>query len=451
MRAVGLKRDRQLQPSSATSLAIGTLPFQRDVSLAVPNEEFPVVMITGRAGTGKSTLVREMVRQGGRNQVVLAPTGVAALNVCGATIHSFFGLPPRIINPKDIRPSPSRRLLYQKLDRIIIDEMSMVRADVLDAIDHSLRINRGNEEPFGGVKILLIGDFLQLPPVVTSEEEEILAHCGYQTPHLASANALQGLNVKFLELATVHRQDDLRFIRMLGDLRIGENVENVVNALNAECYGPHRQPGMPIVLTATNAQADSHNQAKMAALPSRAVTYAGVVQRAFPEKDFPAPANLQLKREARVILVKNDPKRRWVNGSLGTVTRTGADSVWVRLDGRSDDCEVNREKWDRIKYRWSQTDNRIVTEIVGSYNQIPLKLAWAITIHKSQGLTLENVRVDLQTGAFASGQAYVALSRAKSLAGLSLSHPLAVADVRVDPTLLAVTEEIARRASAVDF
>ena len=448
MRAVGLKRDRQLQASQAVSVAVQRLPPQRDLALGLPNDDFPVVMIIGRAGTGKSTRVREMMTLTGCNQVVLAPTGVAALNVGGQTIHSFFGLPPRIINPEDIRPSPGRRLLYQKLERVIIDEMSMVRADLLDAIDHSLRINRGNEAPFGGVKIVLIGDFLQLPPIVTSEEEEILAHRGYKTSCVVGAHVLQELRFKSRELCTVHRQDDPRFIRMLADLRVGNNVENVVNALNAECYAPHRRSVTPIVLTATNARADSHNQAKLAALPGPVATYKGIIHRAFPEKDFPAPVHLQLKKEARVILVKNDPRRRWVNGSLATVTRTEANSVWVRLDGRSDECEVAREKWDKVKYLWSQTENRIITEIVGSYSQLPLKAAWAITIYRSQGLTFEDVRVDLQTGTFASGQAYVALSRVRSLAGLSLAHPLAAADVRVDPDLLAATEEIARRASA---
>jgi len=446
MRAVGLKRERQ--PAQAIGLAMRRLPPQRDLALALPNEEFPVVMIIGRAGTGKSTRVREMMSLTGCNQVVLAPTGVAALNVEGQTIHSFFGFPHHIIDPEEIRPTPGRRLLYQKLERIVIDEMSMVRADTLDSIDHSLRVNRGNDTPFGGVKIVLIGDFLQLPPIVTSEDEEILANRGYKTPYVGSADVLQELNVRFLELSTVHRQDDQRFIRMLAELRVGNNIENVVNALNAECYGPHRQSVTPIILTATNLQADSHNQARLAALPGSLATYSGIVDRAFPEKEFPAPAHLQLKRQARVILVKNDPGRRWVNGSLATVTRTELNRVWVRLDGRSDECEVNRVKWDKVKYCWSQVKNRIVPEIVGTYSQMPLKAAWAITIHKAQGLTLENARIDLQTGAFACGQAYVALSRVRSLAGLSLCHPLAVADVRVNPDLLAATEEIARRASA---
>jgi ATP-dependent DNA helicase PIF1 len=449
MRAVGLRRDAQLQRPQATGLTIPNLPPQRDLSLALPNQEFPVVIITGRAGTGKSTLVREMARLEGQRQVVLAPTGVAALNVGGQTIHSFFRFPHHLVSPEDIHVIPNRRPLYQSLERIIIDEMSMVRADLLDAIDYSLRIHRENDTPFGGVKIVLVGDLLQLPPVVRNEEAQILADRGYETPYIVSAKALQNLRVRFVELSMVQRQDDQQFIGMLADLRVGNNIESVVNAINAKCYGPHRQPVTPIILTATNARADSHNQTRLAALPSVPFMYTGVIQGKFnlEEDRFPSPMHLQLKNDARVILVKNDPAGRWVNGSLATVTRMEANSVWVRLDGRSDECEVNKEKWDQIRYRWNQVENRIVPDIVGSYTQIPLKTAWAITIHKAQGLTLENVRVDLQTGAFASGQAYVALSRVKTLAGLSLAHPLAVADVRVDPTLLAVTEEIASRAS----
>jgi hypothetical protein len=247
----------------------------------------------------------------------------------------------------------------------------------------------------------------------------------------------------------VYRQDDEQFIQMLAEIRVGANVENVVNAINECCYRPHRETATPIILTATNAQADFHNHDKLTALPGKVSVFTGTLQGAFDlrEDRFPAPMHLELKVGARVILVKNDPGQQWVNGSLATLTRVCPNSVWVLLDGGSQECEVNRETWDKIEYRWSQAEHRIVPEIVGSYTQFPLKAAWAITIHKAQGLTLENVRIDLGIGAFASGQAYVALSRVKSLPGLSLARRLTVADVWVDPTLLAVTEEIARRAS----
>jgi ATP-dependent exoDNAse (exonuclease V) alpha subunit len=417
--------------------------------MILPNDEFPVVMITGRAGTGKSTLVREMARLGGPKQVVLAPTGVAALNVEGQTIHSFFRLPPHIVRREDLRPIAGRIQLYRNLERIIIDEMSMVRADLLDAVNQSLQINRENDAPFGGVKVVLIGDLLQLPPVVPNAEAEVLENYGYETPYLVSAAALQDLQVKFVDLPMVYRQDDEQFIQMLAEIRVGANVENVVNAINEYCYRPHRPTATPIILTATNAQADFHNHDKLAALPGKVSVFTGTLQGAFDlrEDRFPAPMHLELKVGARVILVKNDPGQQWVNGSLATLTRVCSNSVWVLLDGGTQECEVKRETWDKIEYRWSQAEHRIIPEVVGSYSQFPLKAAWAITIHKAQGLTLENVRIDLGVGAFASGQAYVALSRVKSLPGLSLARRLTVADVWVDPMLLAVTEEIARRAS----
>lgn len=448
LKAVGLKRELLLPSTQLAAQSIQALSPRRNLALAMPSEDVPVVIITGRAGTGKSTLVRELARVGGPRQVVLAPTGVAALNVGGQTIHSFFRLPPHIVDPQDIVPLPGRLHLFRNLDRIIIDEMSMVRADLLDAIDVSLRVNRQSDLPFGGVKIILIGDLLQLPPVVPNEEEEILQDRGYETPYIVSARVLQRLRVRFVEMRTVYRQKDEEFIQMLASLRVGGEIGSVVDSINERCHGPHRRTETPIILTATNAKADSYNQEKLLALPGRMFTYEGILQGNFNLKEdkLPAPIRLELKAGARVVLVKNDHGKRWVNGSLATVTRTNPNSVWVRLDGKGEELEVKKEKWDRIEYRWNHAENRIAAQVVGSYSQVPVKAAWAMTIHKAQGLTLENVRVDLGAGAFASGQAYVALSRDKSLNGLSLARQLTPSDVRVDPTLLAVVEEIVRHA-----
>ena len=248
-------------------------------------------------------------------------------------------------------------------------------------------------------------------------------------------------------------QNDPKFIRLLGNIRIGSEVESAVNSINEMCYRSHRGSATPIILTPTNERADSYNQRKLAALQSRVFTYSGILQGAFlterPKNDgkLPVPLRLELKVGARIIMVKNDPVQRWVNGSLGTVTRTDPNCVWVRLDGVDGEYQINRERWEKIVYRWSQAERRIIPEVVGSYSQLPLKAAWAVTIHKAQGLSLEEVRVDFGTGAFAHGQAYVALSRAKTTAGLSLARPLAVADVKVDPMLLAVTEEISNRST----
>jgi len=448
LKAVGLKRELPLPSTQLAAQSIQALSPRKNLALAMPSEDVPVVIITGRAGTGKSTLVRELARVGGPRQVVLAPTGVAALNVGGQTIHSFFRLPPHIVDPQDIVPLPGRLHLFRNLDRIIIDEMSMVRADLLDAIDVSLRVNRQTDLPFGGVKIILIGDLLQLPPVVPQEEEEILKDRGYETPYIVSAKVLQRLRVRFVEMRNVFRQADEEFIQMLASLRVGSGIERVVDSINERCHGPHGRPATPVILTATNERADSYNRRKLAALPGRMFVYEGTIQGNFTrQKDkLPAPIRLELKAGARVVLVKNDSGKRWVNGSLATVTRTNPNSVCVRLDGKSDELEVTREKWDRIEYRWKHAENRIAAEVVGSYIQIPVKAAWAMTIHKAQGLTLDDVRIDLGAGAFASGQAYVAISRVRSLSGLSLASRLTPADIRVDPTLLAVAEEIVRHA-----
>jgi ATP-dependent exoDNAse (exonuclease V) alpha subunit len=355
------------------------------------------------------------------------------------------------MDPEDVQPIVGRRQVFQNLERIIIDEMSMVRADLLDSIDHSLRINRDQDIPFGGVKVVMIGDFLQLPPIVSDEEEMILEGRGYQNPYLVAARVIQNLHVRFVEMTKVYRQDDQDFIRLLGELRVGGDVENVVNSLNRMCYKPHRKDVIPIILTSTNERADSYNRSRLAALHSRLFNYDGILQGEFlrlttrRENRLPVPLRLELKEGARIIMVKNDPAQRWVNGSLGTVSRAEANCVWVRLDGNTNEHQISREKWEKIAYRWSQAENRIVPEVVGSYSQLPLRAAWAVTIHKAQGLTLEDVRVDFGTGAFAPGQAYVAVSRAKAPAGLSLARPLTVADVKVDPTLLAVTEEISKR------
>jgi ATP-dependent DNA helicase PIF1 len=448
MKIVGLRRDRELQPEQSTALTVPILSRQRDLSLALPDEDFSAVMIIGRAGTGKSVLVREMARLQGVNQVVLSPTGIAALNVGGQTIHSFFpNFPHHIIDPSNLEPVIGRRHIYQNLERLIIDEMSMVRADLLDAIDVSLRMHRKNGTPFGGVKVVMIGDFLQLPPVVKNEERPILEDLGYLYPHLVASKVLQNLRVRFVEMTKVYRQNDPQFIQLLGDIRLGRNLESAVNAINRTCYGPHRNAVTPIVLTPRNDEADRLNRTKLEALPSPIFRYKGIIQGSYNlERDpLPVPLYLDLKEGARIIMVRNDPGQRWVNGSLGVVNRTEPNCVRICLDGKTEEYEITKQKWEKIKYCWNQAENRIIPEVVGSYSQLPLKLAWAVTIHKAQGLTLENARIDFGSGAFAPGQAYVALSRVTSLEGLSLVRPLSVADVKVDPTSLDVTEEISRR------
>lgn len=417
--------------------AEGPKQNEAEFALAQIKEKAPVVFITGRAGTGKSTLIRTLLETDGPNQVVLAPTGVAAVNVGGQTIHSFFRIPPRMMNLSDIQPRRGGGKLFKNLKRVIIDEVSMVRADLLDAIDHALKINRLNHSPFGGVQMVLVGDFMQLPPVVRNDDEAILKSMGYETPFAFSAKCLENTDITAIELSTVHRQDDLEFIEWLGCLREQRNLEDTINALNTKCLGAHKRDAAPVILTGTNAVADRYNAKGLAELSAETMMFEGIIAGEFKlDKDkLPVSDRLTLKIGARIMMAKNDLGKKWVNGSLGTVTRIGADKIWVRIDGNAEEYEISKASWDNIKYEWDEQTGRIDAKVVGSYSQIPVIPAWALTIHKAQGLTLENVRIDLERGAFASGQAYVALSRARCLEGLSFATPLRVADIIVDSRL----------------
>ncbi len=434
---LGKKRDAAPSPTVAEKKVAQT-DDDGDKALAAIRGDHPVVMITGRAGTGKTTLIRKLIEQDGTNQVVVAPTGVAAVNVGGQTIHSFLRIPPRLHNLSEIQPRRGGAKLFKNLKRVIIDEISMVRADLLDTIDYAMQINRKDHRPFGGVQMVLVGDFLQLPPVVRGDEAEILANMGYETPFAFSAKCLRDNPVTKIELSKIYRQDDPEFIRLLGNLRSGHELGETVEAFNRACHGAHKRKPDPVILCGTNAVADRYNRDGMNALPGQAVSYEGVLSGEFNlDKDkLPAPEMLTLKVGARIMMVKNDKDKNWVNGSLGTVVRLGQDRIWVNLDDKNGEYEVAKVSWDNIRYGWHEESQKIEANTVGSYSQIPVIPAWALTIHKAQGLTLDNVRVDLATGAFASGQAYVALSRARSLEGLSFATPLRVADIIVDSALL---------------
>jgi len=437
-------------PLSSTSVEI--VEDSKNISVAQGSERAlqaikrhdSIVMILGRAGTGKTTLIRSILENEGGNQVVVAPTGVAAVNVGGQTIHSFFRIPPRLHNLSEIQPRRGGSRLFRNLKRVIIDEISMVRADLLDAIDYALQINRKDSRPFGGVQMILVGDFLQLPPVVREDEDEILKNMGYATPYAFSAKCLRNSTVTIIELSKIYRQDSPDYIRMLGDLRSGNDAENAVQSFNHSCHGSHKREVIPVILTGTNAVADKYNDLGLKNLPGQAVSYEGIISGEFnlTKDKLPAPEYLTLKVGSRVMMVKNDKAKKWVNGSLGTIVRLGQDRVWVQLDGKNDEYEVTKVSWDNIRYEWDNEKQKIEAKVVGSYSQIPIIPAWALTIHKAQGLTLENVRVDLATGAFASGQAYVALSRARSLQGLSLANALRVSDVIVDPRLIRFLESL---------
>lgn len=446
------------QHATPTAHTVDRLPMKRvdatpgifgteidSVSSAI-TQRVPVTLIHGRAGTGKTTLIRKFVDQSCLNHIVVAPTGVAALNAGGQTIHSFFGLQWGIINLDEIKLKDRLRTILRRLDFIVIDEISMVRADLLDSVDYSLRIHRNDDSPFGGVPMLLVGDFLQLPPIVKRSEIPILRNLGYQSRFAFAAKCVQDIVPNVIELTTVHRQTEVEFIELLGKLRLGEDVDNTVATLNRLCYRPHRPEHSPVLLTARIATAELHNMRGIRSLPGGITTYTGKIVGQFPKDErLPAPEFLDLKIGARVMLVKNDTQKRWVNGSLATVTKLQPRSVWVRLDEDSFEHEITIETWENIKQEWNRTESRIMKNVIGTYSQIPLIQAWAITIHKAQGLTLSDVRIDLGSGAFSEGQTYVALSRAKSIEGLSLAIPLTAGDVRVNSHLVDGVERMAKR------
>jgi ATP-dependent DNA helicase PIF1 len=404
----------------------------------------PVVFVTGRAGTGKSHFVRTLVEQDPQMaQAVLAPTGLAAMNIGGQTIHSFFGFPPRPLIGGAEKPSWFFTRIARGLKRLIVDEVSMVRADVLDAMDAHLRAARKSPRVFGGVQMLLVGDFYQLPPVVRGDEGQLLEDAGYGSPYAFSAHALRDAPLTAVELTEVHRQTDLDFIALLSAIREERGVRDAVATLNETCCG-RVLPRRPVLLCATNSVADRYNAAGLSALEGKLAVYTGGFEGDAPRNAttdrFPAPMQLQLKPGARVIFTQNDPEGRWVNGSLGTVTSLGETIVRVALDA-GENVDVERAVWPQARWVWNASENRMEPKDEFKYVQFPLAPAWALTIHKAQGMTLDSVEIDLGRGAFAPGQTYVALSRARAIEGLRLARPLSERDVRVDP---AIAEGLAR-------
>ena len=390
----------------------------------------PLVFVSGNAGTGKTTLIRYLRDSLELRSVVLAPTGVAALNSGGVTIHSFFRFPPRVQDPQEVRVPDDPRL-YQRLELIIIDEASMLRADVLDCIDVFLRRCQGDSRTFGGVQLLLLGDLFQLPPVASSAEWSVLTSRGYASPYFFSSFSLENVPLESVELDEVFRQSDPQFVALLNRLRVGEDTRTVVAELNSRCLGEGGRH--EITLTCTNRVADALNEDALAALDSEPLVFYGEVEGTFKLNGdrLPSPLELRLKVGARVMFTKNDESGRWVNGTLGTVTWIAGDRVEVELaDGTAH--EVERVTWQTYEYRLDRGGDRIVAREVGHYTQYPLMLAWAVTIHKSQGKTLGDVLVDFGDGAFAPGQAYVALSRCRSLQSIRLARPLRVSDIKCD-------------------
>jgi ATP-dependent DNA helicase PIF1 len=385
--------------------------------------------LTGKAGTGKSTLLKYFRATTKKNHAVVAPTGIAALNVQGQTIHSFFGWGTDVTLSRIRYVRPDKQIILRKLDTLIIDEISMVRADLLDCIDKSLKVNRRNNLPFGGVQIIAVGDPYQLPPVVKSDELKYIKQV-YGGPYFFNAKSYREARFEKLELTKIYRQkDDIDFKNILNSIRIGELTSDQINVLNTRANTLPNQNAIKLVTT--NALAQMINNAEMRKLPGEEKKYTAQIIDDFNDKNVPTAIELILKEGARVMLLNNDKKGRWVNGDVGYVIGLGENSVKLKFDDNTyDDIELN--EWDNVKFIYDEESGKIEPVVVGIFIQLPIKLAWAVTIHKSQGKTYDNVHIDFGTGTFAPGQAYVALSRCTSLQGLSFEAPIVIEDVLID-------------------
>lgn len=399
----------------------------------------PFVFITGRAGTGKSTLLRTFREETSLVFPVLAPTGVAALNVSGETIHRFFRFAPGMTLKDAKRRGLSRREdpLFKAIDGFIIDEISMVRADLVDCIDTFLQVVLDTPAPFGGKRIIAIGDLAQLPPVLSRHEQEAFKQA-YETPYFFSARAAQTLlatnQFRFLELETVYRQTDPEFIRLLNAIRDQRPAREDLNALNQRWGKEKQSQDHEIILTTTNDQADAINTNHLNALPHQPYTYSATTNGDFQNKDAPTDEHLILKRNARVMCIANDSAGTYVNGSLGTVSDLDEVSVTVDLDNGTQ-VTLGTHTWTLFQSKYDEETKTLVQEKLGSFEQIPLRLAWAVTIHKSQGKTFDKLVIDLERGAFAHGQVYVALSRCRTLEGITLTRPIQPHHIQVDNSI----------------
>ena len=414
--------------------------FAKDIILNTDTTLF----VTGRAGTGKTTLLRYVAESSQKNTVVVAPTGIAAINAGGVTIHSFFKLPfapfiPSVIEAKKLIAGQKMRAEFRSVirsvDMIIIDEVSMLRADILDAIDVVLRHYRNSKFPFGGVQMVFFGDMYQLPPVCVNDEWFILKDY-YTTPYFFSAKVFEKQEIVCLELDKIFRQRDADFVEILNQVRNNNISKENFNRLN-DRYNPdfdlENNPDF-VVLTTHNAVSDDINESRLIDIDSKTFIFDAVIKGDFPEYLYPVEQQIVLKKGARVMFTANDhinPERLYYNGKMGTVVELEDNNVYVTCDGEDDPIQVNYETWENNTFSYNRKENSVDVKTIGTFTQLPLRLAWAITIHKSQGLTFQKVAIDA-ANSFTSGQVYVALSRCTSLDGIVLLSPINSNSIMVD-------------------
>lgn len=421
------------------------------------------VFLTGKAGTGKTTFLKSLAGHTHKNFIVVAPTGIAALNAGGVTIHSQFLIPPatyipdrylpenlsgRYINSQTLaRKHPlnsARKQVLRAIDLLVIDEVSMLRADLLDAIDYRLKAARGNfNQSFGGVQVLFIGDLFQLPPVVKNDEQELLSRY-YASPWFYESLALRDRQPVYIELDKIFRQHDDAFIRILNNLRNSIIEQSDIEELNSRYQTSDQIDQLKEVITLTthNYKADQLNRQALDNLSTQPHYFEAIVDGEFPESMFPVQPQLELKEGAQIMFVRNDTSfdKKYFNGKLATVTRIDEDEVWVQMAGTHELYQLSRERWENKKYSVDKTNHVLNEDVIGSFEQYPVKLAWAITVHKSQGLTFDKAVIDVAQ-AFADGQVYVALSRLRSLEGLILRAKINPQVVRTDTNIKAFTNQ----------
>ena len=390
--------------------------------------------LTGKAGTGKTTFLRQIQKDVAKNFIVLAPTGIAAINAGGETLHSFFGLPFGVVQFNDIcKTNATKMEIIRNADTIIIDEVSMCRCDIIDAIDRAMRKICSTNLAFGGKQIVFVGDIYQLPPVVTRQDTQILQEMyGEGIPFFFKAKVFKRNCLSTIEFEKVYRQEDQRFLGILNNVRSGicklEDID-VLNTRVRECHDKY-----VITLCSRNAEADKINQSELEILDSESFTYIANINKEFDPKKYPADVNLTLKVGAQVMMCRNDPSKRWANGSIGIISSLAEDKIEVKFENGSKHI-IPKVTWENCNYKYNKDEMKTKKEVTGTFTQYPIRLAWAITIHKSQGLTFSKMNLNLDKGVFLTSQLYVALSRVKSLEGLYLSSP-------INPSYIKTSQEV---------